>query len=167
MILKYFTKCYISFFSKNITVNFATNPATNTSGKNLKSIRKKKISETNNVPDYIKKFFASDKERKIIEKFPYKLLKKKPSPKRLYLAHPEAQKIISEHIKKSLCKDDTILEVNPGPGVLTGELIKNDSLKMILIESMDEFVKHLEVNFILFYFKSSIEVSIFFLLVRI
>lgn len=100
------------------------------------------------VPQDIKEqFFKSDELKTIVNKFPEKFLRKKYKvPGQLYIAHPSAAQCIAPHLTAGIPTDMPVIEVNPGLGLLTQELIDHGLSNLRLYESAKEFLPILEVR---------------------
>lgn len=127
------------------------------SSPKTKALKKSKIviSETAIPPaaklsDDIKIHFTkSQKLFSIINKFPQKLLTKRHKPsEHMYVADPIAAQTIAPYLIDDLPKDTPLVEINPGPGVLTEEIVKSHVQNIILYEDFNEFLPILQVSFI-------------------
>lgn len=102
-------------------------------------------------PKVTKEIFTyfNDPERKnVLRNVPEKLLKKKTkAPDGLYLASEESAKTIFDILKQDLAKDKTLIEVNPGIGLLTKHLITETDNDLLLFEPCEDFHSNLAVSF--------------------
>ncbi|XP_055595536.1 dimethyladenosine transferase 2, mitochondrial [Uranotaenia lowii] len=92
----------------------------------------------NEIEEY---FRQNDRDSKLLAKFPPSILRRNPAnADRFYLASQETAKIISQHVTTGLSQDVPLIEVNPGLGILTRELLtKRKSSQLILIETDQNF----------------------------
>ncbi|XP_058839909.1 dimethyladenosine transferase 2, mitochondrial-like [Topomyia yanbarensis] len=93
----------------------------------------------------MKEYFKSIGNITILGKFPPELLtRNKKHLERFYLAHTESAELVAKHITAGLSPDMLLVEINPGPGLLTRELLKCDIKKLLLVESESHFESDLQ-----------------------
>lgn len=93
--------------------------------------------------------FCTPELEQILEGFPPKLRNRKHNfPETLYVAHPKAVNIIAEHLLKDHRRDKTLVEINPGLGLLTQKLIESNVEDIRLFEGTREFLPALQVMFL-------------------
>ncbi|XP_065085948.1 dimethyladenosine transferase 2, mitochondrial [Ochlerotatus camptorhynchus] len=86
----------------------------------------------------LEEYFEPRQYRKIVDLFPPVLFKRSQTTERFYLASPERAKTISQYVTEGLSPETRLVEINPGPGLLTKELLrKTDNL--LLYESDERF----------------------------
>lgn len=97
------------------------------------------------VPKDIQKYFDAENKSEMLDLIPLKYLKKKQKPsEHLYLTDKTVAGTIASHVRKR-CTTSIVVEVNPGMGMLTEELLKFNNLqKLYLCESNECFIKNLE-----------------------
>lgn len=98
--------------------------------------------------DELKNHFVSPEQRALLDLFPEKLKRKKQKgPEHMYLADPETASTIAHHLLLDYIGNVPIVEVNPGPGLLTKELLQRDIVTDLrLFESHRDFLPALEVH---------------------
>lgn len=102
-------------------------------------------SATIKISKDIQKYFENEEKINFMNIIPEKYLKKKQKiPDHFYLTDSTVAQTIANHVKKH-STTQTFVEVNPGLGILTKELLKNDNLKQLfLYETNDGFIKNLK-----------------------
>lgn len=97
----------------------------------------------------ILKHFIASGDEEVVRSFPLKLTGRQHSkaPLDLYIASKNTARNIVEHLKPYLKMDVPLVEVNPGLGVLTKELLKANTGKLIVFEPNVDFTKSIEVEF--------------------
>lgn len=95
----------------------------------------------------LKSYFVSPEQKLLLDLFPDKLKRKKQKgPEHLYLSDPATASTVAKHILTDYNGNIPIVEVNPGPGLLTKVLIKRNIVKDLrLFEVHREFLPALEV----------------------
>lgn len=93
----------------------------------------------------ILKHFNEPRREFVLKMFPEKLLKKKKTPDDLYLASEETARKIADVLKKDLKPDATLIEVNPGLGLLTTHLINETKNDMLIFEPDEHFHPYINV----------------------
>lgn len=89
---------------------------------------------------------STPENRNIIEKLPKSLLKKYKSPESMYLIDRKTAKEITKTIKNYLDKGSPLIEVNPGLGLLSEELLKCQGGHIYMYESLNNFSPILKVS---------------------
>lgn len=80
-------------------------------------------------------YFQSTNNQKILEDVPPTLLKCNSRYKeRYYVASPETAKVICKQLTDAMPQDTFLVEINPGPGILTREIIRKNFDNLMLIE---------------------------------
>lgn len=99
----------------------------------------------------LRQHFHTHEQREMLATYPKKILRKKQkSPEHLYLADALATQSIVPHLLHCYSSKMPIVEVNPGTGILTQELLKHETITDLrLFESHREFLPLL-VNHIYF-----------------
>jgi hypothetical protein len=86
----------------------------------------------------------------ILKLFPTKFLRRKlKAPESYYVCHKEAVEVIVKHLvprKDKNGKDIPLIEINPGAGLMTKALIQKGFKNMLLFESNNTMISHLEVS---------------------
>lgn len=113
--------------------------------------RKRRPKTVYKLHDELKNYFVSPEQRALLDSFPENLKRKKQKgPEHLYLADPETASTVAKHILLDYNGNVPIVEVNPGPGLLTKELLKRKIVTdMRLFEVQRDFLPALEVMGIL------------------
>lgn len=100
------------------------------------------------VTQEILSYFNDPERKNVLRNVPEKLLKKRTkAPDGLYLASEESAKKIFDILKQDLAKDETLIEVNPGIGLLTRHLISDTDNDLLLFEPCEDFHLNLLVSF--------------------
>ncbi|XP_058461497.1 dimethyladenosine transferase 2, mitochondrial [Malaya genurostris] len=95
--------------------------------------------------DEIKKYFTSIGNESILKKIPPELLMRHEKHlERFYISTSQCAELVAKHVTAGLSPDMILAEINPGPGLLTRELVKCDVKKLLLIESEDCFESDLK-----------------------
>lgn len=95
--------------------------------------------------DFRRTFCTPDLEE-ILLSFPPKLLNRKHNfPESIYIAHPKAADIIAEHLLKNHNRDTTLVEVNPGLGLLSQKLVESNVEDIRLFEGTRDLFPSLQV----------------------
>lgn len=87
--------------------------------------------------------------RDIIDQIPKHLLKKYKAPETMYLINKKTATEIVNILNNNIEKKSPIVEVNPGFGYLTNELLKTCKNNLYLFESSNQFSKFLEVSYLM------------------
>lgn len=98
--------------------------------------------------DELKGCFTSPEQLALLDLFPEKLKRKKQKgPEHLYLADEATASTIAKHLLHYYNGSVPIVEVNPGPGLLSKELLKRKFVTDLrLFEVHREFLPALEVG---------------------
>lgn len=94
------------------------------------------------VVNYLKN---SPEHEGLVKQLPKSLLKKYKKPESMYLINKKTAKEIAETIK-NLLDNSPLVEVNPGLGILSEELLQVHRGPHYLYESSSHFVPHLSVS---------------------
>lgn len=87
----------------------------------------------------ILKHFNEPNCKYILSCFPERHLKRKKKPDDLYIANETTARTIADWIKKDLKADQTLIEVNPGLGLLTTHLVKETANDILIFEPDEHF----------------------------
>lgn len=84
----------------------------------------------------------------VYNQFPEKFFHKKSNKStHLYVGDPKATKIITKYLFENLNDNIPLLEINPGPGVLTQAILNMEhNRNLMLIENMTHFKNNLQVK---------------------
>ncbi|XP_041969892.1 dimethyladenosine transferase 2, mitochondrial [Aricia agestis] len=108
---------------------------------------KKPIDEKPSSPisQEVKNYLESSEDYKeILDKIPKHLLKKYKAPETMYLINKKTAAQIVSNINNKIEKNSPIVEVNPGFGYLTKELLSAHNNNLFLYEVSNHFTKGLE-----------------------
>lgn len=94
------------------------------------------------VVNYLKSF---PEYEGLIKQLPKSLLKKYKNPESMYLINKKTAKEIAKTIKSSLDKSP-VVEVNPGLGILSEELLQVHRGPHFMYECSTHFIPHLSVS---------------------
>lgn len=97
------------------------------------------------APDVIQFLDSSPENRAIKEKLPKFLFRKYKAPENMYLINSKTAKVIANVVKNHLSKESPIIEVNPGLGFLSEELLKCQENPIYMYEISNHFSQHLNV----------------------
>lgn len=89
-------------------------------------------------------YFGSDHIDMVINKFPASLLRRTQVSEHFYLAAPKLAKNIAKWVTDGMGPDQLLVEVNPGVGLLTQELLKKTN-NLLLYENDESFASELEM----------------------
>lgn len=124
----------------NITKRFVQKPNKKTSTE----VQGVKVAQ--DVMNYLSN---SQEYKNIINRIPRTLLKKYKTPETMYLINENTAKEITTVVNLHMNKCSPIVEVNPGFGFLTQELLKCQSNPIYLYESSHHFTQLLTVSIII------------------
>ncbi|GAB0092805.1 rRNA adenine N(6)-methyltransferase [Sergentomyia squamirostris] len=123
----------------------AADIATEDSPKKTRKKRKVKSAENDAIPENIIEYFKSKHQSAQLEGFPSDyLIKKQQTPDHLYIVDESVAKTVAGIVCKNSQDDSPIVEINPGLGILTQELLKVSKQKIHLYEVDNEFNGFLE-----------------------
>ncbi|XP_062564116.1 dimethyladenosine transferase 2, mitochondrial [Armigeres subalbatus] len=91
----------------------------------------------------MKDYFDSDQFDMVMNKFPASLLRRTQVSEQFYLAAPKLAKNIAKWVTDGMGPDQLLVEVNPGVGLLTKELLKKTN-NLLLYETDESFAPELE-----------------------
>lgn len=95
----------------------------------------------------VEKFMDSLPEyQQIKNKLPKSLLKKYKTPESMYLINNKTAKIIAKAIEGYINTDLPLIEVNPGLGILTEELLQCQKNHIFIYEALNHFAPNLQVS---------------------
>ncbi|EAT35245.1 AAEL012582-PA [Aedes aegypti] len=90
----------------------------------------------------LEEYFGPRQYGKIVDTFPSALLKRTQTAERFYFAAPQRAKALAKWITNGLEPDRLLVEVNPGMGLLTKELLKKTD-NLMLYETEEGFESEL------------------------
>ncbi|CAH2094591.1 unnamed protein product [Euphydryas editha] len=93
--------------------------------------------------DVISYLESSPEYKNVIDIVPKSLLRKYKAPETMYLINRNTAKDITDILKKYINKDAPVVEVNPGLGYLTQELLQCQKNRIYLYETSNHFVQFL------------------------
>lgn len=104
--------------------------------------------ESDIIPRDLFEHFCEIGKSEILDTFPGKVLKKKrKTVETFYNTERKNAEIIAEHLIKDFPEHKPILEINPGPGYLTEELLARCKNKLLVFEDSPEFSQVFQVRF--------------------
>ncbi|XP_055536748.1 dimethyladenosine transferase 2, mitochondrial [Wyeomyia smithii] len=111
------------------------------SKRNLKSVSKDQGAvSANRLEKEVRHFFKEIGSESILSQLPTELLNQRPKQTDcLYIATAECASIVRQHVTAGLSADALLAEVNPGPGLLTRELLKDGVQRLMLVEDDEQF----------------------------
>lgn len=111
------------------------------------STSKQKIEKQPKLASDILKYLENDSEYKnLICKLPKSLIKKYKSPESMYLINKKTANNIVNTIRNHLDEKSPIIEVNPGLGFLSEEILKNGHNHLYLYETSNHFSEYIKVG---------------------
>ncbi|XP_013170932.1 PREDICTED: dimethyladenosine transferase 2, mitochondrial [Papilio xuthus] len=109
------------------------------------STSKEKVEKQPKLAADVLKYLENDSDySKIIEKLPRPLLRKYKTPESMYLINTTTAKEIAETVRNHINEESPIVEVNPGLGFLSKELLQCTKNHLYLYETSSHFTQHLE-----------------------
>ena len=96
------------------------------------------VNYVNSTPEYMD----------IKDKVPNALLKKYKTPESMYLINKKTAKAIVNTIKDRINNNSPLIEVNPGFGFLSAELLQCQKCPIYMYEMSSQFSTHLSVSWI-------------------
>lgn len=106
------------------------------------------LDENTKVAQDLINYLNKNKEySEIVPHLPKMLFKKYKTPETMYLINKKTANDIANVIKNHFEKEVPIVEVNPGLGFLTEEILKSQNKQIFLYESMKFFQNSLKVSF--------------------
>lgn len=116
----------------------------------LKLRRKKSkdvVSEPRAAVKSVLTYFDVPERRHVLKRFPEELIKRKKNVSDgFYIACDDTARTIADALMKDLPPDRTLIEVNPGLGLVTEHLINETPNKLMLYEPISHFRPHLNVS---------------------
>lgn len=82
------------------------------------------------------------------DKLPKSLFRKYKTPESMYLINQNTAKIIAKSVTKHISTTSPIVEVNPGLGILSKELLHHLSNHIYMFELSNHFSQHIGVSMI-------------------
>ena len=132
---------------RRFTTKLNENVQSTPTNEEPKPKRKRNLKTESKISQEFLEYFGEKDKELIFKSYPEKILRRKfKSPDHLYLADRESAKKISKIIAYDNISNKTIVEINPGIGLLTNELIERTESKLILYELYDKFLPHLNVS---------------------
>lgn len=108
----------------------------------------------------IQEYYNTPEKQEVLRKFPEKLLRRKiKTPEHLYVANPNTAKLISSYLVQDIAKDKPFVEINPGLGFLTKEILERTENKIMLFEANESFTGNLKVQELLLFKSDLISLS--------
>lgn len=99
------------------------------------------------LSEEFRRTFCTPELETLLRSFPPKLLNRKHNfPETLYIAHPKAVDTIAEHLLKDHSRHTTLVEINPGLGLLTDKIIESNVEDIRLYEGSRDIVPGLQVS---------------------
>lgn len=95
------------------------------------------VNYVNSLPEY----------NNIKDKIPRTLLRKYKTPESMYLINQKSAKEIVDTIQKHISDDSPLIEVNPGFGFLSEELLKCQTKPIYMYEMSSQFASNLTVSY--------------------
>lgn len=95
----------------------------------------------------IVKYFENDQFPETLDQFPPSLLRRKVSSDSIYLTNRQWANVVVKHLGH-MEQNVPILELNPGVGILTKELLANTNANIHCLESQRLFKTHMETVFL-------------------
>lgn len=111
-----------------------------------KASPRKSEKEPKVAPDVVKFIDSSPEYQQLKDSLPKSLLRKYKNPESMYLIDTHTAKHITQAIKKHLDNVSPVIEVNPGLGILTRELLQNQKNCIYAYETLNHFTPHLQVS---------------------
>lgn len=116
------------------------------------STGKEKLEKQPKLASDVLKYLENDSDySKIIEKLPRSLLRKYKTPESMYLINTKTAREIAETIRNHVNEESPVVEVNPGLGYLSKELLQCTKNHIYLYETSSHFSPHLEVSMLNIY----------------
>lgn len=116
----------------------------------LKLRRKKRkdvVSEPKAATKSVLAYFDVPERRDVLKRFPEEFIKRKKTVSDgFYLACNDTARMIADALMKDLPPNRTLIEVNPGLGLVTEHLINEKPNKLVLYEPIAHFRPHLNVS---------------------
>lgn len=113
-----------------------------------KKRKRKERESTEHIGKEVLAHFDRPESRFILKGFPEELLKKRSKKvmQGLYISNEESARTIASTLMKGLRPDQSLMELNPGLGLLTKRLIDNTENDLLLYEPMGHFHPNLTVS---------------------
>ncbi|XP_026760681.2 dimethyladenosine transferase 2, mitochondrial [Galleria mellonella] len=102
--------------------------------------KKSEPAAANDVINYLDNF---PEYKDLKEQLPKGLLKKYKTPESMYLINKKTAKIIAATLNKHIDESSPVVEVNPGLGYLTKELLNSQINHIYMFESLNHFSSHI------------------------
>lgn len=116
---------------------------------NLQKVKSpRKSTKEPKIAKEILNYFNDPERTQVLKGVPVKLLRKKSSTVNgLYLMTDKTAEKIADVLVKDLKPHQTLIEVNPGLGLLTKHLANRIDNDLVLYEPLEEFHRNLSVRF--------------------
>lgn len=115
--------------------------------RHSKAIKQHEIKPEPKVATDVVNYLESTTDYKdIVDKIPKSLLRKYKAPETMYLINKNTAKCITETLETYIGKKSPIVEINPGFGYLTRELLVRRNNPIYLYEISNHFSQHLTVS---------------------
>ncbi|CRK90054.1 CLUMA_CG003775, isoform A [Clunio marinus] len=115
----------------------------NVTSKKVVPAKKKKSFKTVTEPKTLKaleKHFKASEQKFVLQTFPEVLLKKRTRlPNGFYLTNKKMARVIADELIKDIRPEQSLLEMNPGAGLLTKILLKETENDLFLYEPLEHF----------------------------
>lgn len=140
--------CSLRLYSSKINLTEKLSGWAQAQKKVVKKIKSSESKSTVKLSRDIQSYFKDINKNSILPLIPEKFLKRtKRIADQLYLTDEDVAEIIFNEINKH-CSTSTIVEVNPGIGLLTKKLMTKPLSQLILYESNEEMYKNLDENIV-------------------
>lgn len=96
--------------------------------------------------DVVNYLESTTEYKEIVDKIPKSLLRKYKAPETMYLINKNTAKCITETLESNIGKESPIVEINPGFGFLTRELLERRKNPIYLYEISNHFSQYLTVS---------------------
>lgn len=80
------------------------------------------------------------------DRLPSSLLRKYKTPESMYLINKSTAKVIAQTVKKHMNEYSPMVEVNPGLGLLSMELLQCNKNQLYMYETSNHFTQYLNVS---------------------
>lgn len=108
-----------------------------------KKTNEKDLKLATDVVNYLEN---SEEYRDVKDKLPNSLLRKYKTPESMYLINKKTAKYIAKTVTSHINEESAVVEVNPGLGFLSEELLHCMSNHIYMYETSNHFSPHLNVS---------------------